>query len=106
MNWVESLQNVPVAGVLIAFLMVGLTSFFNGWKERREGKAEGVRQERARQERATAEKDRAILERAEDVKETADAVRDRGTYNDDRVPDGGGAMLPQYHYRDDGFIDG
>ena len=97
---IEALQNIPVAGVLIALGMVAFTTLFNGWKERREGKAEGIRQERARQEAATAEKDRAILERAENVEELADTVRNRGDYNDDRLPDGTGARLPEYHYRD------
>lgn len=95
---IDALQNVPVVGVLIALAMVAFTTLFNGWKERREGKAEGIRQERARQDAAAAEKDRAILERAENVEDLADTVRDRGDYNDDRVRDGG-ATLPPYHYR-------
>lgn len=97
---IDALQNIPVAGALIALGFLAFTTLFNGWKERREGKAEGIRQERARQEAATVEKDRAILERAENVEDLADTVRGRGNYNDDRLPDGTGAKLPEYHYRD------
>lgn len=101
MDWIAALQNIPVAGIFVALGMVAFTTLFNGWKERREGKAEGIRQERERQAAAAAEKDRAIRERAENVEDLADTVRDRGDYNDDRVPDGG-ATLPGYHYRDGG----
>lgn len=97
---IEALQNVPLLGVLVALFMVAGTTLFNGWKERREGKAEGIRQERARQQSATAKKDRAILERAKNVEDLADTVRDRRDYSDDRLRDGTGARLPDYHYRD------
>lgn len=99
MEWLNSLQSVPVIGVLFAFVFLFLTSFANGWKEKREGKKLGIEQERQRQEAAAAAKDQAIIERSEHVKDTADAVRDPSNYGDERMRDEADP-LPGYHYRD------
>jgi hypothetical protein len=100
MDWLSSLQTIPVAGAIFGFVFLLFTTFANGWKEKREGKKLGVDQERRRQEAASAKKDREIIERANDVKETSDAVRDTGDYSDERLPDETAAKLPDYHYRD------
>lgn len=100
MDWLSALQNVPVVGAGIALAFLLITTFANGWKERREGKREGIEQSDRRHAQASAEKDRAIQKGSDNVKDVADRVRDRGDYNDERLPDGEGAALPGYHYRD------
>lgn len=100
MDWLSSLQTIPVAGAIFGVVFLLFTTFANGWKEKREGKKLGVDQERRRQEAAAAKKDREIMERAKDVEKTTDAVRDTGNYSDDRVRDDEASPLPGYHYRD------
>jgi len=100
MEWAASLQSLPVLGALFGVVFLLLSGFLNGFKEKREGKKLGIEQQRQRNATASAKKDREIIERANYVKETSDAVRDTGDYSDERLPDETAAKLPDYHYRD------
>lgn len=99
-EFLATAQNFPMVGALVAGVMALLFYLGNGLKEKREGRREGIQEERTRQAEASAKVEREIRETSRDAEATSDSVRAGSDYSDRRVREPARADTNDWLYRD------